>query len=248
VQKIKKKITKIARRVRGAIRRPSIDKIFMSAGGSGSSFVVHALRGFGVKVAERPDVMLRPADLDSLEKPATLPVRTMFTRRANGFVMDGTRPIEANVLDFVKHVEERPDHTALFSNLPAFSFFSRHRIKNVVFLVRNPIQAYASFAKPVRHQDLVEEWGGLFTEPSMRRYVEFWGSFVREYLALKELGLAPGLLRYELLRDDARALGLERFFPDWKRSHNKVENAEAAAFIRELADRDFRQVYPSWDV
>ena len=82
----------------------------------------------------------------------------------------------------------------------------------------------------------------------MRRYVEFWGSFVREYLALKELGLAPGLLRYELLRDDAKALGLERFFPDWKRSHNKVENAEAAAFIRALADRDFRQVYPSWDV
>jgi hypothetical protein len=100
----------------------------------------------------------------------------------------------------------------------------------------------------VRHQDLVEEWGGLFTEKSMRRYVEFWGSFVREYLALKELGLAPGLLRYELLRDDAKALGLERFFPDWKRSHNQVENAEAAAFIRELADRDFRQVYPSWDV
>jgi hypothetical protein len=248
VSRLEKKITKIARRVRGALRRPEIDRIFMGAGGSGSSFVVHALRGFGVRVAERPDVMLRPAELANLDGTASLPVRTMFTRRANGFVMDGTRSIEANVLDFLRRLESRPGHTALFSNLPSFRFFSRHRIRNVVFLVRDPVQAYASFAKPVRHQDLVDEWGGAYTKPSMRRYVEFWRTFVDEYFALRDAGLEPGLLRYEMLLDDAQELGLARFFPDWKRSRNRVEDGEATAFIRGLAERDFLRLYPGWDV
>jgi hypothetical protein len=248
LQQLKRKLVKLARRVRGAVRPPAIDRIFMGAGGSGSSFVVHALRSFGVRVAERPDVMLGPRDVEGLGLPATPAVRTMFNRRSGGFRMDDVRPIEANLVDYLRFLQQRPNQTALFSNLPHFHFFRRHRVGNVVLLVRNPIDAYASFAKPVRHRDVVDQWGGAFTEKSMRRYVDYWIEFVREYVALKEAGLAPGLLRYELLDQDARALGLDAFFPDWRRSRSKVERPEAAAFIRSLVDPEFRQIYPGWDL
>lgn len=244
MQPLRRKLTKLARRVRGTLRPPTIDRIFMSAGGSGSSFVVRSLRGHGVKVAERPDVMLRPAELADLAAPATLPVRTMFTRRSCGFTMDGERPIEANLVDYVRFLEQHPNTTALFSNIPHFGFFHRHRIRNVVLLVRDPVQAYASFAKPVRHQDLVEEWGGAYTEKSMRRYVEYWVGFVREYFALRDAGLEPGLMRYETLLDDARTLGIERFFGDWKRSSNKVERPAEAEFIHSLVADEYGRIYP----
>jgi hypothetical protein len=245
---LRTRIDRLARRVRGALKPPAIDWIFMSAGGSGSSFLNDSLRSFGVRVAERPDVMLRPAEIADLRSPATLPVRTMFTRRANGFAMDGTRSIEANLLDYLRFLDERPRHTALFSNVPHFGFFSRNRVRGVALLVRHPLQAYVSFAKPERHLDLVLEWGGLYSESSLRRYADYWLGFVREYVAPKEAGLQPGLLRYERLLEDARALGLERFFPEWRPSRNPVGDANAAALLRSIVEREYLEIYPSWDV
>ena len=150
------------------------------------------------------------------------------------------------MLDFVKYVEERPDHTALFSNPPGFSFFSRNQDPQRRLPGPQPDPGLAR-ASPSRCATRTSSRSGAASSPSraLRRYVEFWGSFVREYLALKELGLAPGLLRYELLRDDAKVLGLEALLPRLEAQPQQGRERRGGRVHPELADRDFRQVYPS---
>lgn len=229
--------------------------VFSAIGGSGTTFLINALKK-SYKVDEKPDTFfVGEGEPHTPKKPPVHQfVRSLddkpakFARRAfrgrTGFAMDKAKTIEANMLDYVRHVQDDPRKTAVFNALAKWQFFSRNGIHNYVCVVRHPLQAFLSFTKEIRHAKLMEQYGGRSTNAAVDYYARGWNSVVSEFVKLRP---HSHYLRYEYLPEDAKSIGLN--FPGWKPHVNKVDiPANLAVRLREKVKDNFDQVYPSWEM
>ena len=227
--------------------------VFCSRGGCGSTALNRGLvrSGYTTHHASKPDVCFTRADLVApgadLYAPRQLvgaagydehprkPEAIAEFRRRSDFDLDPRRTIADNLLAFLDHLERR-GRTALFNTAAAFGFFRAHDVARVVFLVRHPLDAYASWTKPERHQEVVQSLGGVDADAAMALFARLWTATAVEYLALRDRGLAPVLIRFESARADveAGAPELVPVFDGWDSTRRSRDGLSARVHDRLL--------------
>lgn len=65
------------------------------------------------------------------------------------------------------------------------NFFSQNNISEVTYLVRHPLHAYVSFAKPERHKAQIDSLGGVESTRAIEYWAYRWNSHVNDYLQCK---------------------------------------------------------------
>jgi hypothetical protein len=239
--------------------------VFCSRGGCGSTALNRGLvrSGYTRHHASKPDVCFTRADLVAAgsdlyasrqivgpagyaERPSKPEAIAEFRRRAD-YDLDPRRTIADNLLAFLDHLE-RAGRTALFNTAAAFGFFRTHRIARVVFLVRHPLDAYASWTKPERHQDVVRSLGGIDADAALSLFARLWAATADEYLALRDRGLAPVLIRFESARSDAEAAApeLASVFDGWdsaRRSRDRLPAGVRGRLLPLVSD-PLSRLYP----
>jgi hypothetical protein len=112
--------------------------------------------------------------------------------------------------------------------------FSMLNIGDIVGLLRDPVSAYVSWAKPQRHGVVVEHLGGLDEIRAIDFYVDRWCRFVEEVIRLERKGLLRGIIRYEAAPEDSRRLGLAHFYQAFVcgRTNLGIAQPETEEYIR----------------
>ena len=223
--------------------------IFAAVGGSGSTYIIRKL-GLKYEVGDKPDTVFRPlissTSLGSLNRD-----QGNFVERSRGFEIDlglGPREVFRQYLEYLKESEER---TAVFNTLAELGLFSELKVTNVIFLLRHPLHAYISWAKPGRHGDIVEKMGGVGARRPIEYFANRWKRTVEEYQRLKRLRLSPRLVRYEHFYDDLGGVdGLSDLFNDFdsSRRNESVLNNASERVLYELLARPFKSIYSSWSM
>lgn len=230
--------------------------IFAGIGGCGSSHAIRSLE-LKFKVHSKPDTYFvqegepytrkkgNPHQLltsSGLAAQPTAAATAAFKKRTK-YSFDCSMSIEKNLEMYIKFIHSSPKLTVFFNSIPKMSFFSKHNISNVVFLVRHPLDAYISFTKPNRHLNLVEGAGINSTE-SIDYYINSWSSVVRESLAAPE----SVLLRHEFFNADVKKCPNLAFLKtNWKRSTNvDVLSTSASQYLKDSVSELYSQIYPQW--
>lgn len=168
------------------------------------------------------------------------------TRTRHRFAPDISLTIEENLVDFIRWTESQR-HFAVFNNAAIMQLFSRNSIARVVFLIRHPVDAYASLAEPTRHPELIDALGGFDAERSVRQRADNWNRRVEEYWRCQEQGLDPVLIRYEYAAEDARHHpGLAPAFAQLAARPREPVNGDVEELMRSLTETHYRQLYGRW--
>jgi len=202
---------------------------FCAIGGGGSSALITRVAKYAAFVGMRPDNLFQPrggfdrvletgavhltqsAALSTVIEDAPRSVdfdlwgAVRSWRTQTGYTIDPTLTVGANLDGYLDWLRARGG-AAVFWQLPVFRYCSIRRLRDVVFLVRRPVDAWASFTEPWRHVALFDEFGGRETARSLGVFCRWWCSHVTEYLALLDAGLSPVLLRYDHAGEDAAVL------------------------------------------
>jgi hypothetical protein len=226
----------------------------------GSTHLVEAIRGAGVRCVEKPMVNTYWTN----EWPAA--VRILHNKPTVESIHDlTTREICDRFLD----VQERlSDHPARFHFEPSMSIadnFARYfefllaadtacvlratslngllnkrGFRGVVFLLRDPLQAYLSYIKAERHLEYIDALGGPEAEAALQFWAWTWNAVGREYLDAIARGLDPLLVRYESIQQDVERSGssfLTRVFASFvARTNATTLSASAQARLAELVE------------
>jgi len=158
-----------------------------------------------------------------------------FKKRA-GFNLDMGLSIKDNIVRYINWVMAN-DKVAVFNALYTKSFFSKNKIKNVVFLIRNPFDTYASWVKPARHLNVVEPLGGPTARPAYGYFCRLWNGLVSEYFDLQNSGFSPLLLHYNSAAAGSKNHGLvfSKIFLQWT-PNNSSKNTKN--FFNKFPERD----------
>jgi hypothetical protein len=222
--------------------------LFASTGGSGSTYLIRALsRRF--RVGDRPDTVFR-MDYPELRE-ATVPAdRSMFEQLAHGYRISPEATLEEVLPRYVKHLRRRFWRTAVFNTAAELGLFSELEIPGVVFLVRHPLHALASWAKPERHGALVDGLGGVADERALRHFARRWNAVAAEIRRLDRLELLGGVVRFEHAAADARPLGLGWAFSglDSSRRGGDTLGPGVETRLHELVRDEYEALYPDWAV
>jgi len=242
------------------------NKIFVSVGGSGTTYFVSCLqKKYAVDV--KPDTYLvlknEPISEKKLENRLkyqrlsrdegcdvmpTLQLIDGFASRT-GFIFDRCKTIKENLLSYIELIKTYEKKIVLFNSLAKFGFFSKNKINDVVYLVRHPLCSYLSFTKIHRHFRLVEPLGGIDSKKSIKYYLNMWRSIVSEYLSTKEYG--ANIICYEFFHDDAYILGdAKKLFNGWDTTKRNWEglSRDNLKFFKSLVYDLYNKVYDEWNI
>lgn len=165
-------------------------------------------------VADKPDNALWHT-MPGVDLTAPIVDQGDFVSRSLGFRPSG-RHLADFFPDYIAWLRSHSDRTAMFGLSAEFSLFSLHGVPDVVFLFREPSDAYASWVKPERHKRLIDSLGGADSLKGISYYCHRWRRAAREYLRLDAEGLSPRLLRYEYVLADSQPLGLGWAYEDFR--------------------------------
>jgi hypothetical protein len=221
--------------------------IFASYGGCGSSFLMKPHPSdFSLQNKQHPLGNIKPEEVYK-KKPLERNYRK-FNKRAQ-YQINYKLTLEQNLLRYIKYLENDLHKAAIFSAAYRYHFFSKHSIKNVVFLVRHPIHAYLSYAKPNRHLHVIEAMGGLYSEKSLKWFGGIWRDLVAEYIRLRELNFKPVLIRFEYAIEDSERYGLTSIFKAFKiKKRNYADNKKAEKRMRKIVGRLYDAIYDKWAI
>jgi len=171
----------------------------------------------------------------------------MFAQLAHGYRPPPNATLEEVLPRYVRHLGRR--RTAVFNTAAELGLFSRLEIPNVVFLVRHPLHALGSWAKPERHGELVDRLGGVAGDRALATSPGA-GMVAAEIGRLESRGLLGGVVRYEFAAADARPLGLGWVVAglDSSRRNPGVLGPETRARLHELVRGEFDGLYPDWAI
>jgi hypothetical protein len=221
--------------------------LFAAIGGSGSTFLVRSL-STRLQVGNKPDTVYR-ARLPGLSLGLANRRQGSIEERAPGFGEIADEPIGEFLVRYVRFLRAAPDRTAVFNTVAELGLFSRHRVPGVVFLVRHPLHAFASWAKAARHGDVVEYLGGINSCRAIGHFAARSNAVFDEIQQLRLLGILGGVLRYEFIKAD-----LESFpelawvfdnFDSSKRNDGQL-SLEAESLMRDLTADRVNLLYKSW--
>jgi hypothetical protein len=234
--------------------------VFASYGGYGSSFLIKSLRKNGYAVGTRPDLAFRHPNDFTLQGKAypyskkikaeevyqqfPKPGNYRKFRKRSGFKINLDITLERNLLNYLLFLHSKNKRAAVFSAAYRYKFFSRHQVRNVVFLVRQPMSAYLSYAKPQRHGHVINAMGGLYSEKSIKWFGEIWVALVSEYFRLRAANLAPVLIRFEYAKGDSKKPGLYGVFKDYDSTKkNYSKNKKASKLMNRITGKLYRRLY-----
>jgi len=234
--------------------------IFVSLGGSGSSYVWGKFSNKEGKNGMRPDVCFLPdfwfkrpgsKRLDKrgyLHKPNATCVK-WFKERSGGFVLNTSKTIEWNMIRFL---EGRGDRDLLLTWSAHWGFFSRRGIRDTIFLLRHPLHNYCSWFKMKRHGSMLKPYGGIHAEFCIKTFARVWNSTAKEALRMQDLNLNSTLLRFEFASRDGKNLParLAPIISGWKsgKRNSGVLTFSEEALLRKLTSQQFDRIYDRWDL
>jgi hypothetical protein len=235
--------------------------LFSCHGGSGGTHLIECLKK-RYRVDAKPDTFFVPhGDPFTSKGPkvrhqlldenglAAKPLKASakaFSQRT-GFIMDRDKSIADNLLSYVERVRKNPKRTAVFNSLARLGFLDAFEIPNVVFLVRHPLVAYASYVKRHRHFNLVKDFGGANQTQSIEYFARLWNGNVGAYLNCSMHGAV--LLRYEHMHQDAKSIpGLAKLVKSWdcRLGSTSGVTQEMSDMMRRIVHGNFIQVYDEW--
>jgi hypothetical protein len=225
-----------------------VDYLFSSIGGSGSTYLISRLER-RYEVGRRPDSVFR-RDYPELREGTVADDPRDFEERAHGYRIAPGATLEQVLPGYVEHLRRRRRRTAVFNTAAELGLFSQLGIDGVVFLVRHPLHAFASWAKPERHGDLVDGLGGVAGERAPAYFARRWNAVAAEIRRLEAAGLLGGVVRYERSREDARPLGLRWVFArlDGSRRNPDALPPEVETRLRALVREEYERLYPDWSI
>lgn len=196
--------------------------IITSLGGSGSTLLISKLKQL-YKTDDRIDGNLHEIDLhkDVDFNNPKLQNRVRVTTSdlkaiEHGFINDiniksslykfdvNDIDLEKQFIDYIDYINNN-SHVSFFTRLHDFNFFSENKIRNTIFLIRNPLDTYLSYSKPERHGNgLISALGGKDSIDAITYFTTAWNNIIEEYEKCIKLNLEPRLVRYEHMLDDFR--------------------------------------------
>ncbi|WP_435210725.1 hypothetical protein [Streptomyces sp. bgisy034] len=180
-------------------------------GGSGSTYLRHALARAGLTVHNKPDIIHHRYWV----KQGRAAQREEFTRRTDGFALDATGL--AGIQQYLDRLAATSATTAVLSTWAEQQLLRHTTPRRVVFLLREPAAAYRSMCDPRRHGDIAEQYGGPDSWYAVF-YAERWRKIAEEYLALRAVGWDVSLWSYEQLPNHARRDSYGEIVTEWRRS------------------------------
>jgi len=195
-------------------------------GGGGSSTLIVRVSKYAEFVGMRPDNWFLPCvGFDRIMDPGawhihndSKPLAEQGTsevfdidgvlagfHRQTGYHLDAGASLDSNMLSYLQWLREH-DGAAVFWQLAGHGFFSRHKVPDVVFMIRRPLDTWLSLTEPYRHVALFDAFGGREHLSALAVFCGWWLGMVREYLRLLDAGLDPVLLRYDRAPQNAEAL------------------------------------------
>lgn len=241
--------------------------IFCSYGGSGSSFLTKKLDAFvrpdvwqptfnGQMLIEWKSVAKYPDHGELLDIRGYDAVDVNwepFNRRTkNKFkkFIDSEKSIEKNLIQFC-HWIQQTEHRVLFAHAGIMNFFNKNNISDVTYLVRHPLHAYVSFAKPERHKAQIEALGGIESTRAIEYWADRWNRHLEDYLKCKDKGLNPILIRFEYAKRDSQiATYHEQVFNDFATSkrNSKALSDRGEGLLKSLVSNNYFKIYEKWDL
>lgn len=240
--------------------------IFCSYGGSGSSFITKQLDAFvrpdvwqptfnGKMLVEWESVTNNPDHKELLDINGYDSVDINwepFNRRTkNRFkqFIDTKKSVKENLINFCHWIPET-EYRVLFAHAGIMNFFSENNIHNVTYLVRHPLHAYASFAKPERHKAQIDSLGGVESNRAIEYWADRWNRHVRDYLQCQDKALNPILIRFEFAKQDSQVSAYHQqifnnFIPskrNFKALSNRGEN-----LLKSLVSNTYFKIYDQWN-
>jgi ABC-type polysaccharide/polyol phosphate transport system ATPase subunit len=193
-------------------------RVFVSSGGMGSTYLANRLRSAGVYSVEKPFVNAfftrhwpqalsdlhpeRPRIVD-LSKPPSEAVITSW-RRAQDLYAKLPKPFELapnvsldqNMEAYLAFLQEVGASCVLRAT-SVEGLLSRWGVRNAVFLIRRPAEAFFAYAQPDQHGRAFDAVGGWESAAAVEFFATSWRAVASEYFACLEAGLKPRLIRYE---------------------------------------------------
>ena len=222
--------------------------IFAAIGGSGSTHLIRTL-ATRYEVGAKPDTVFRPSYPELRIGDLNINQGT-FAERSHGYAISTDATLEEILPEYVRYLRRSPSRTAVFNTAAELGLFSKYEIPDVVFLIRHPLHAFASWAKPERHGDIVRYLGGLNSPVAIERFARRWNAVVDEMRRLQEAGILGGYIRYEYAASDARPLGLGWIYRDLdsSRRNSAALSEVSSSFLQSLVHSRLMELYDVWDI
>ncbi len=217
---------------------------FSAVGGSGSPFLVRSLLKWNGEVGDKPDNAFRPNYAALWSGDFNLDQGT-FEGRAGGSFVPAGFTLEEILPECIEQLRDDPCRTVVFGTPAELGLLSAMRVSKVVFLGRHPLHAYALWAKPERHGDVIDVLGGVNAPIAAEFSTQRWTRATDELIRLADLGILGGVVRYEHAHSDAASFGLGHVFEDFdatKRNHG-VLSAAAVDMLRHITQANFERIY-----
>lgn len=218
--------------------------VYSAIGGSGST-VLYKKLGERYKVANRPDTIFQQLFGGLVIERGT------FEERTGGFARHGEESLETLLPRYVRYLEGQPERTVVFNTAGEHGLFSKCSVSNVVFLIRHPLHAYVSWAKPERHGGLLAGFGGVNSSVGVEWFGNRWKRMAADSLRWSKLGLNGGSVRYEYAASDAETLHDQAWiFHDWamERRNPGVLSSAFEQQLRDIVEPEYTALYESWDL
>jgi len=196
-------------------------------------------------VGNKPDTALRTSKIGIYIDQGT------FEERSNGFNISKTETFDEIILRYIEYLRKHDDKTAVFNTAAEYGIFSKHWIKDVIFLIRHPLHAYVSWGKPERHKNIIDYLGGLNSSTAVEFYSKRWKGFTNECIKLDNLGILGGVIRFEFVHQDVKKIGgiewvFDKFDPN-KRNFGFVER-KFELMMEQIVSDNYYDFYDSWNI
>jgi hypothetical protein len=236
--------------------------VFIALGGGGSTALANALTRYAKLVGVRPDLHFPPAWFPQLltsgaqafddhvaMKSRPGPYLQEGWELTSGYRLDLKHPVEKNLKTWIRWLQQT-DSAAVVWLLAAHGFLSRANVRRPVFLIRHPLDAYASFSSPDRHGDLFRSLGGLDSKRAIGLYAKWWRLTVQEALLLRRKNCDPLLLRYESMDEDLEKADplLRGALSGWeaRRRGGQALPPATVSKLRALTEDLVHEIYGRW--
>lgn len=198
-------------------RHGTLKAIFCGMGGSGSTYLRHALARAGMVVHNKPDIVYHRYWVKQGQEARS----REFARRAGGFRLSNT-PGLSDVRNYLDRLSQMPGTTAVLATWAEQHLLRQCGRRPIVFLLREPAAAYRSMCETSRHGDVAAEYGGPNSWFALF-YAERWRKTAEEYLALRAAGWDVSLWSYENLAECAGRCGRAELADEWRPSPARLK-------------------------
>jgi len=223
--------------------------IFSCMGGSASTYIINTLARV-YDVGNKPDTVFRPL-IDELRIGDINKNQGSFYKRSNGYAINDSMRLQDILPKYISYLRESDKRTAVFNTCAELGLFSSLDIENVVFIVRHPLHAYVSWAKPERHGDIINFLGGINSKKAIIFWSNRWIKFTDEILKLQHKGILGGVIRFEYAQADVNNFNelswiFESF--DTTRRNNNVLEKKYEELLKKNVWGNYINLYPDWHV